>query len=262
MAIDKRKIGGYTEKRVRKMTRSLSWALVALVLSLPFTQAFAANLDSSLITAVKQGQESSALSLLSQGANPNAFDSYGYTATMWAVSRGNPALLSALLKAGGDLTHVPASFNPVIEAAKAGNAGNISLLSSLSYAIDTPDALGNTALMYAAVIGSTSSVQALLSEKANINAQDIHGQTALIKSAQNGNAAMVSFLVSNGADINAQDHFGYSALMWAAHNGQLPAVQALLSSHALTSLEGRDGLTALTIAQKRGYTQIANILKG
>ena len=262
MAIDKRKIGGYTEKRVRKMTRSLSWALVALVLSLPFTQAFAANLNSSLITAVKQGQESSALSFLSQGANPNAFDSYGYTATMWAVSRGNPALLSALLKAGGDLKHVPASFNPVIEAAKAGNSGNISLLSSLGYSVSSPDALGNTALMYAAVIGSTSSVQALLSEKANINAQDIHGQTALIKSAQNGNAAMVSFLASNGADINAQDHFGYSALMWAAHNGQLPVVQALLSSHALTSLEGRDGMTALTIAQKRGYTQIATILKG
>ena len=244
------------------MSRSLSWALAALALSLPFNKAFASNLDSSLITAVKQGQESSALSLLSQGANPNAFDSYGYTATMWAVSRADSSLLSALLKAGGDLKHVPASFNPVIEAAKTGNAGNISLLSSLGYSVSAPDALGNTALMYAAVIGSTSSVQALLNEKANINAQDNHGQTALIKSAQNGNAAMVSFLASSGADINAQDHFGYSALMWAAHNGQLSTVQALLSSHALTALQGRDGMTALTIAQKRGYAQIANILKG
>ncbi len=249
---------------MRKSPGRFLWALAALVLAFALlaNQAFATALDSSLITAVKQGQESTALSLLSQGANPNAFDSYGYTATMWAVSRADSSLLSALLKAGGDLTHVPASFNPVIEAAKAGNAGNISILSSLSYAVNTPDALGNTALMYAAVIGSTSSVQALLSAKANINAQDVHGQTALIKSAQNGDAAMVTFLASNGANINAQDHFGYSALMWAAHNGQLAVVQALLSSHALTSLQGHDGMTALSIAQKRGYAQIANILKG
>ncbi len=244
---------------MRKIAGHLFWALA---LALPSSRAFALNLNSSLISAVKQGQESAALSLVSQGANPNAFDQYGYTATMWAVSRGDFSLLSALIKAGGDLKHVPSSFNPVIEAAKVGNAGNISLLTSLGYNVNGIDALGNSALMYAAVDGSTVSVQALLTAKANINAADTHGQTALIKAAQNGNAAMVLFLASSGANLNAQDHFGYSALMWAAHNGQTTVVQTLLSKNASASLEGLDGMTALTIAQKRGYAQIAGILKG
>ena len=244
---------------MRKLARSILWT--ALLVLPPFP-ASAANSNSSLITAVKEGQENTALSLLSQGANPNAFDQYGYTATMWAVSRGDSALLSALIKAGGDLQHVPSSFNPVIEAAKAGNAGNLTLLASLGYNVNGVDALGNSALMYAAVDGSTVAVQALLTAKANVNAADIHGQTALIKTAQTGNAAMVLFLASHGANLNFQDHFGYSALMWAAHNGQLAVVQALLAKNASTSLQGLDGMTALSIAQKRGYAQIANILKG
>ncbi len=244
---------------MRKLQGFLLWMAL---LVLPAFPALSADLNSSLISAVKEGQESAALSLLSEGANPNAFDQYGYTATMWAVSRGDSVLLSALVKAGGDLQHVPPSFNPVIEAAKVGNAGNLTLLASIGYNVNKVDALGNSALMYAAVDGSTTAVQSLLTAKANINAADIHGQTALIKTAQTGNAAMVLFLASHGANLNFQDHFGYSALMWAAHNGQLAVVQALLAQNASTSLQGLDGMTALAIAQKRGYSQIVQILKG
>lgn len=232
----------------------------ALILFYP--RALRADVTASLITAVKQDQETTALSLLAQGANPNQADQYGYNATMWAVSRTSPAVLSALLKAGGDIKDVPASFIPIIEAAKSGNAGNIQLLASLGYNANATDTMGNTAIMYASVFGSTAAVQALLNAKANINAQDNHGQSALIKSAQNGNAQMVLFLIANQATINAQDHFGYTALMWAAHNGQMPAVQALLSKSASVTIMGLDGMTALAIAQKRGYPQIVQLIKG
>lgn len=245
-------------KMRKRLGLSLLFASVAFFLS---ARTLRADANSSLIAAVKQGQESAALAALSQGANPNAKDQYGYTASMWAVSRGSPALLSALLKADGDLKHVPSSFIPIIEAAKTGNAGNIQLLISLGYDANVADSLGNTAVMYASVLGSTIAVQSLLNAKANINAQDNHGQSTLMKSAQNGNSAMVLFLLSQGAAINAQDHFGYTALMWAAHNGQLSTVKALLSKNASSAITGLDGMNAAQIAQKRGYLQIAVLTK-
>ena len=70
------------------------------------------------------------------------------------------------------------------------------------------------------------------------------------------------FLLNHGAEVNAQStKRGVTALMIVAAAGNEKMVLELLDRGADASLRDRRGETAKVIAQRRGHTNIAEILE-
>ena len=77
------------------------------------------------------------------------------------------------------------------------------------------------------------------------------------------NVQQARTLLSEGANVNERDEgVERTPLMWAAQTGSLSMVQDLLNHGAAINLKDDDGETALTLARKRGYTKIAQLLIG
>jgi|GEM_PF-6939726 len=126
------------------------------------------------------------MSLLRQGASPNAKDKYGNTPLIY-VSRGG------LYKAAKVMLN---------QGAKANERNN----------------RGITALMWAAHYGKTKTCELLLENNAGINARDNEGRNALIFSAILHRSETCKLLVSKGADISVSDIYGKTALAYAKEN--------------------------------------------
>ena len=62
--------------------------IVSLISLLSTSTSYAGNLNSDLLTAAKQGDTNQVRDLLDRGADVNAKDEDGYTASMYAKERG------------------------------------------------------------------------------------------------------------------------------------------------------------------------------
>jgi ankyrin repeat protein len=236
--------------------RPLAAFLVALAAAAPL--AAQSQADPPLVAAVKSRDASALKSLLASGADVGAKDRYGWTATMWAVGRADPAVVSALLAAGGD--PAPAGFRPMVEAAKGGNAGVVRLLAARRFSCRAQDDLGVSAVSYSATLASTDTAKALLDCGADPNAADSHGTTPLMRAVQSGKTAAAALLLSRGAKPDLRDAQGYTALMWAARDGKTALVRALLAARADPRVKALDGSTAREIAVRRRRDEAAALL--
>lgn len=101
-----------------------------------------------------------------------------------------------------------------------------------------------------------------LNKGADLNIQSKDGMTALILALTKGDIETAELLLANGADINAQNKDGVTALMVAAIYGNKKIVKVLLNNGADINAQNTNGVKALDIAQKKDYTEIAELLKG
>jgi hypothetical protein len=167
--------------------------------------------------------------LIGRGADVNAQNNNGWTALIWAARYNNILAIRALLAAGADLS------------------------------IQTN--IGNTALMVAAYNNNTEAIGALLAASADVSTQNNFGDMALMVAANRGNAFAISALLAAGADVNAQNNDGETALIVAAIHDNIHAIQALLAGGADINAKNNTGDTALSIAERYGYTEIADLLR-
>lgn len=72
---------------------------------------------------------------------------------------------------------------------------------------------------------------------------------------------VASLLLDRGADVNAHTYSDDTVLMYAASAGNEPLVQHLLIRGATVAQKNDRGETALSLAEKRGYTKIVEMLK-
>ncbi len=114
--------------------------------------------------------------------------------------------------------------------------------------------------IHAAVVsGDIAQVQSLLSSGTNINSPNRSRFTPLHVAVLNRKQEIIELLVNNGADLNAQNNRQQTPLIIAADTGQKEVVELLISKGAdVNILAGADN--ALTTAQKKRYTEIADIL--
>ena len=127
--------------------------------------------------------------------------------------------------------------------------------------VDAKDAIGSTALFYAAEGGRVDVVGVLLAAGANVNAKDVDGRTALHAAAEGGHAEVVRLLRSAGAAVNAADRSRKSALHFAAGGGHLAAVEALLrDAGASVNATNNEGKAALHFAAERGHAKVVEAL--
>src|SRR5580704_13627274 len=215
-----------------------------LVLALGCVSALAASLPD----AVKDGDRTTALSLLQQHADVNAPQPDGTTALHWAVRQDDREMAGGLIKAGANVKAV--------------------------------NRYGVTPLYLACVNGSTPMIEKLLDAGADANAATTEGETALMTVARTGNVEAAGVLLARGADVNSKEQWRQQTpLMWAvaeshpemaqeliAHGADVNARQVTWNWERQVTKEPREkwmplgGLTPLLFAARQGCVDCARVL--
>src|SRR5712691_10781395 len=190
----------------------------------------AAESNTSLVTAAKQGDRAAVQALLNHRAKHDVAGAEGSAALVWAATRNDLAMADLLLRAGADA--------------------------------NTPLMSGETPLMEAAGRGNLATVRALLSNKANTNARELNGgQTALMWALSHRQSAVVEELVNRGADVHAGSKTGFTPLMFAAQKGDVASARILLRAGAKPNdAQPKKALTPLMIASAMGHTKAVDLL--
>jgi ankyrin repeat protein len=181
----------------------------------------------------------------------------------WHLRLISMLLCMPLLLAGCSMvtrSHEPPT-PPLIKAVSKGDTPTVRILLTRGADVQTRDANGRTALMYAAENGDPTTIQMLLIHGADVNTRDRQGWTALIYAAENGDLSTVQTLLANRAHVNARsESSGWTALMSAASRGHLSVVQALLARGAEANARDKDDETALHMAVQQGHTAVVQAL--
>jgi uncharacterized protein len=232
------------------MKLRLALALSAL-LAAPTALGQSADSSASALHWAAHNQDVGAVKrLLSEGADPNLANRFGFTPLHEAAIARNAEMLELMLDAGGDAN---ATFGE-----------------------------GETVLMTAARAGDVDSVRALLAHGGLPDAtENWHGQTALMWAAVENHADVVQLLLDAGAEVDrastkhdwvkisysegnvpkTRDFGGLTALQFAARQGSIAAVDKLLDAGADASLaEPQYQLTPLQLAIVNGHFTLAKRL--
>ncbi len=197
-----------------------------------------------MVLAATFGHDKVVRYMLDHKVDPNARDLFGNAGLIAAASAGQTDIVDMLLSAGA---------NPKAQ---------------------TND--GHTALIGAVEKGDLRIVQALLKAGADVNAKNSKGETALFPAVQTGNLRLVDTLLLAGAETNitnarpmTSNDSGYTPLMYATRHGLIVTegpwveiVRALLAKGADSNLRSHHGATALSIAERNGYADIIDALRG
>ena len=115
-------------------------------------------------------------------------------------------------------------------------------------------------LVVAARRDSTQAVAFLLDHHARVDASDALGNTALMWAADHGNVSVVEHLLDAGAEIDAQNHQGVTALMKAAGRGHVHVVKVLLEWGSDRYVGDYTGRQALDMARDGGHIRVIQLL--
>ncbi len=115
---------------------------------------------------------------------------------------------------------------------------------------------------YQSFFGHKETVGLLLDRGAIIDTRDAMGRTALMYAAAGPYSQTVQLLLERGADLNNRGkEEGWTALMFAAAEGQSDVIQVLLNDGAESKVTDLDGDTALDFAVKNGHGAAIQLLK-
>ncbi|KAI3927780.1 hypothetical protein MKW98_023381 [Papaver atlanticum] len=157
------------------------------------------------------------------------------TSLLWyAVGKGNPSFVSALIDAGGDVNFRDLS-----------NGKSLLFAAVNSAAINRVDLMG---LFYE--FGCL------------VNSVDSYGRTPIHVSAIHGNLDALKFCVSKGGDTDCVDNNGCTPLHCAASEGRMEVVEFLLecSSYSKYSINS-DGKTPFLVAIDNGHSHLLDSLR-
>jgi ankyrin repeat protein len=154
-----------------------------------------------------------------------------------------------------------AAVSGVAAAARAGDIEAVKKQLAAGANVNTPEADGTSALLWAAYQSSPELVQLLLKAGADVNAANSFGVTPLLQSARYGDAATMSVLLKAGADLKKAERQGETPLMAAARAGGVAAVKLLLEHGAdVNARESLQDETALMWATADGHLDVVDVL--
>jgi ankyrin repeat protein len=185
---------------------------------------------STLPLAACVGNLARVKSLVEQGADPNAKDEFGWTPLYWAASTGQEEVATYLIGKGAT---VDAKTNddrtPLHQAAQAGVAHLVEVLISKGVDVKARDTAGSTPLHDAAAAGRREVAELLIAKGADINAKatNEYWTTPLHRAAFAGHKEMVELLIARGADANIRDYRGRTALDLAEQRGHTEIAELL-----------------------------------
>jgi len=154
-----------------------------------------------------------------------------------------------------------AAVTGVAAAARAGDIDAVKKQLAAGADVNTPEADGTSALLWAAYQSSPELVQMLVKAGADVNAANSFGVTPLLQAARYGDAATMSVLLKAGADIKKAEREGETSLMAAARAGGVAAVKLLIDHGAdVNARESLQDETALMWATAEGHLDVVDTL--
>ena len=167
-----------------------------------------------------------------------------------AWNNDNPAIIAALLNAGGNIHEKDKDGDTPLHIAAIGNDNPeiIAVLLNAGANIHEKDNTGNTPLHYAAGNNDNPAIiAALLNAGANIHEKNKSGDTPLHEAAwDTDNPEIIAVLLNAGANIHEKNNTGNTPLHYAAGNNDNPAIiAALLNAGANVNEKDKDGDTPL-----------------
>ena len=181
-----------------------------------------------------------------------------YEDLMNALAIDDRATVEALLKKGVDPDTVSPKGDPlVLIAVREGKLEVLKTVLAHRPKVNARNALGETALMHAAIRGRMDMVKLLLESGAAVNQP---GWTPLIYAAAGNQPDIARLFIERGANVNAAAENGTTALMMAAREGHLPVVLLLMEKGADINHRSPFGWTALGVAESRNRKDVAEIL--
>ena len=130
--------------------------------------------------------------------------------------------------------------------------------------VNGADDRGHTALIWSAIYRKMQVFALLIQAKANVNAISEDGSMALMCAATQESVDMLLMLLEAGVDLSARSvsdsYEGFTALMWAAKNGGADVLLTLLVLGADVNASDDAGVTPLMVAIRAGRIDQVNIL--
>jgi hypothetical protein len=191
---------------------------VALMLALGAVAPAVADTYEDFVFAVTNDRVPLVKELLAKGVDPNSVDPAGEPMLVVAARFGFKGTVDALLAGKANVNAKSAVGDTAIMAAALnGHLDVVQTLRAKGAALDGP---GWTPLLYAATGGHDAVVTYLLAEGANVNAPSPNGTTALMMAVREGKPATARLLLAKGADVNARNQNGATALAWAKRGNE------------------------------------------
>ena len=220
------------------------------------------NGHTPLFRACANGHLSTLQVLLAHGANLERLTSSGASALLHACHHGQTEVATRLLECDASLEHTTKQqWSALLVACNEGHEGTARMLLERGADLEHADELGHTSLMHACDGNHCATARLLLEHGARMERGDTMGRSALHWACMRGHVATAELLLERGARIERTSFDGRTPLMWACASDHAPVVRLLLSRHAGTRHMDCEGDTALSLAERRGFERIGEILR-
>ncbi|MFJ9035074.1 ankyrin repeat domain-containing protein [Streptomyces sp. NPDC102406] len=191
--------------------------------------------DRTLLTAAEQGDADSVRAALAAGARVEARDRHRRTPLLLAAIGDHVPVAAALLAAGADP--------------------------------DAQDDRDDSPWLVTGVTGSVAMMRTLLPARPDLRRTNRFGGISLIPACERGHVDYVrAVLRETDIDVDHVNRLGWTALLEAVILGDggrahQEIVELLITAGATPGLPDGDGVTALEHAERRGFQQIAALLR-
>jgi uncharacterized protein len=184
-----------------------------------------------------------------------------------AAARNDAALIETLLKNGARVDARDSSERTALLIAIHANAIDAArVLIAAGANVNAKDNIEDSPYLYAAAEGRLEILRLTLEAGADLRSVNRYGGTGLIPAAHHGHPDIVRELLKTDIAIDHVNRLGWTALLETiilSDGGptHTEILKLLVDAGANVNLADRDGVTPLANAEKRGYAEMARILK-
>ncbi|MCZ4125560.1 ankyrin repeat domain-containing protein [Streptomyces sp. H39-S7] len=196
-------------------------------------------------------------------------DSAANRTLLTAAERGDAAAVRAALDAGARVEARAGDLRtPLLLAALGDHVEAAAVLVAAGADVNAQDAQDDSAWLATGVTGSVTMLRTLLPAGPDLTLRNRFGGVSVIPASERGHVAYVqAVLDETDIDVNHVNRLGWTALLEAVILGDggsahRQIVQILLAAGAIADLPDADGVTPLTHAERRGFDEIATLLRG
>lgn len=189
-------------------------------------------------------------------------------ALLKAARDGDADAVAIALRAGADIeTKDGRSRTPLLLAVTGDHVAAARVLVAMGADPDALDDQHDTPWLVTGVTGSVAMAEALLPADPDLTIVNRYGGTSLIPASERGHVDYVRRVVQTDMDVNHVNRLGWTALLEAVILGDggkdhQRIARILLKAGADPSIADADGVTALRHAERRGFTEIVDLLRG